>query len=122
MATILIVDDDPLVLAALGDLLESEGYAVLTASSGKTGLRLYREKAPDLVITDVLMPDMDGIETITEIRRLAPSQSILAISGGGRIGNLHFLKTARNLLDVQTIAKPIRREQFLKSVAGALAA
>ncbi len=122
IATILVVDDDPLVLAALQDLLESEGYAVLTASSGRTGLKLYQEETPDLVITDILMPEMDGIETINEIRGLAPAQPIIAISGGGRIENRNLLRSVGDLLDVLAIAKPIRREQFLKSVAGALAA
>ena len=122
MTTILVVDDDLLVLAALRDLLESEGYAVLTASSGRTGLKLYQERDPDLVVTDILMPEMDGIETINEIRGLAPTQSIIAISGGGRVENRNLLQSVGDLLNVPAIAKPIRREQFLKSVADALAA
>ena len=122
MTTILIIDDEPPVLVALRVLLEGEGYSVLTASSGRTGVKLCQDRGPDLVITDILMPEMDGIETINRIRGFKPSQPVLAISGGGRIENPRLLQSVGELLDVRAIAKPIRREQFLKSVAGALAA
>ena len=122
MTTILIIDDDPLVLVALRNLLEGEGYAVLTALSGRTGVKLCQNQAPDLVITDILMPEMDGIETINKIRGLNPTQPVLAISGGGRIENRKLLRSVGELLNVPAIDKPIRRKQFLKSVVRALAA
>lgn len=121
MPTILVVDDDALVLEALGDLLEHEGYTVLKASSGRSGVTLYRENDPDLVVSDILMPKMDGIEFIREIRRISPTQSILAISGGGRLENHGLLRTVQKLLDVATMTKPIRNREFLRSVTNALA-
>lgn len=120
MTTILLVDDDALVLTALRCLLESVGYSVSAASSGGAGLKLYREKAPDLAIVDILMPGMDGIETIRQIRRIRPAQPIIAMSGGGRLDNPTLLPSTARLLDVPAVAKPIRNTQFLDAVGSAL--
>ena len=66
---ILLIDDDEAIRLSVAFLLESNGFAVVTATNGREGLRRCDERSPDLVITDVMMPDMDGIETITALRR-----------------------------------------------------
>jgi len=76
------------------------------ASDGVRGLRMFRSEQPDLVITDIIMPEKEGIETIREIRGDCPDAKIIAISGGGRIGNMDFLKVAEKVGASEIIAKP----------------
>jgi len=82
-ACILVIEDDVQVRALLKKLLESEGYTVLEAENGNIGIRLYHENSVDVVITDLIMPEKEGIETIRELRKIAPQIKIIAISGGG---------------------------------------
>ena len=82
MAHILIVDDDTLVRQLLHMVLGQLGHDVIEAKSGREGLQLYRARPIDMVITDIQMPEMDGLEMIQEIRAGAPEAIILAMSGG----------------------------------------
>jgi len=116
MVRILIIDDDPQILNMLGQTLEREGHKVVDAPNGKEGLKLYRENPTDLVITDLIMPEKDGIETIMELRRDFPDVKIIAISGGGHIDAELYLSMARRLGVQRTFAKPIERAELLKSV------
>ncbi|MBC8440073.1 MAG: response regulator [Deltaproteobacteria bacterium] len=117
MARILIIDDEVQILNMLRQMLEGEGYEVIDAPDGKEGLRLYRENPTNLIITDLIMPEKEGIETIVELRRDFPDVKIIAISGGGRESPDNFLLNISGKLGAQrTFAKPVEREELLKAV------
>jgi len=116
MARILVIDDDVLVLDMLYESLTREGYDVLRASNGEEGLRLYRKEPVDLIITDLFMPEKEGIETIIELRQDFPDVKIIAISGGGRIGTKDYLQMAKIFGVRRTFAKPVAREQLLDAI------
>ncbi|MBT6500704.1 MAG: response regulator [Deltaproteobacteria bacterium] len=116
MGRILIVDDDVDVLDMLGQTLEREGYEVVSAANGKEGVRLYREDPVDLVITDIIMPEKEGIETIMELKRAFPDVKIIAISGGGLVDPEGYLSMAKQLGARYTFSKPVEREDLLKAV------
>jgi DNA-binding response OmpR family regulator len=81
MSKILIIDDDEDFRSMLCDLLTREGFAVIEAKDGKDGLRKFREKSPDLIITDIIMPEQDGTGVIIELNLLKSTTPIIAISG-----------------------------------------
>ena len=116
MARILVIDDDEQVLDMLYESLTREGYDVLKASNGEQGLRLYREKSVDLIITDIIMPEKEGIETIIELRQDFPNVKIIAISGGGRAGTKDYLQMAKIFGVQRTFTKPVAREQLLEAI------
>lgn len=116
MARILVIDDDEQVLDMLYESLTREGYDVLRASNGEQGLRLYREGHVDLIITDLIMPEKEGIETIIELRQDFPDVKIIAISGGGRTGTKDYLHMAKIFGVQRTFTKPVAREQLLDSI------
>ena len=97
-------------------MLERAGYKVMEASDGKEGVKLYRDKPCDLIITDIIMPEKEGIETIRELKRDFPDIKIIAMSGGGRIGAEDYLHMAKMLGVQRTFAKPIEREEFLGAI------
>ncbi len=112
MSKILVIDDDVVVRTAMVQFLEDLGYDVVSAEDGQRGMRLFRSEKPDLVITDIIMPEKEGIQTIAEIRRERPDAKVIAVSGGGRIGNTDFLKIARQLGATDVIAKPVDPDDF----------
>jgi len=116
MARILIIDDDAQLLAMLRQTLEREGYEVVEASDGKAGLKRYHENPTDLIITDLIMPEKEGIETITELRRAFPDVKIIAISGGGQVDPGQYLSIAKSFGVQYTFAKPVERNELLKAV------
>jgi two-component system, chemotaxis family, chemotaxis protein CheY len=122
MARILIIDDDRMVREALEALLSDAGYDVTLANEGKQGLETFAVLQPSLVITDILMPEKEGMETIQDLRRLAPTLPIIAISGGGRVGNMSFLKVAQQFGANRTFSKPFEPDEILDAVAELLAA
>ena len=117
MARIVIMDDDVQVLDMLSQTLEQEGYEVVEAANGKEGVRLYREDPADLIITDLIMPEKEGIETIVELKRDFPDVKIIAISGGGQLDPEEYLLMAKKLGAECTFAKPVKREELLKAVS-----
>jgi CheY-like chemotaxis protein len=119
MATILVIDDDTAVRRVLVRSLAAEGHEVLEAENGSSGLARFRERAPALVITDIVMPQTEGIETIREIRRAAPQVKILAISGSSFPSSGHYLDVAKKLGADATLMKPIRPAE-LRDVVAAL--
>lgn len=119
MATILVIDDDAAVRRVLVRSLAAEGHEVLEAENGSSGLARFRERAPELVITDIVMPQTEGIETIREIRRAAPQVKILAISGSSPPNSGHYLDVAKKLGADVTLMKPIRPAE-LRDVVAAL--
>lgn len=114
--SVLVIDDEEIIRNLLRDILEHEGYRVSEAVDGDKGIRQYQENPTDLVITDLIMPGKEGIETIRELRSLFPDVKIVAVSGGGRIGPDCYLKMAKGFGALRTLNKPIRREILLKTV------
>ncbi len=113
MALILVIDDDDalrrVILRTLG---AKKKHQVIEAANGVEGMKLVEEQKPDAVITDILMPQKEGIETIREIRERAPGCKIIAISGGGMSHNLMFLDVARAFGADAALAKPFRPNEL----------
>jgi CheY-like chemotaxis protein len=118
---ILVIDDDQLMCLALAKMLSAEGYIVTSAADGDEGLRLYRQNPFDVVITDMIMPDKEGIQIIRELRKLDPNIRIIAISGGGRGGATDYLKWAKLMGAKRCLTKPITREDLMGAVVEVLA-
>ncbi len=116
MARILVIDDDSAARDTIVQVLEDGGYQVTSAEDGRRGLASFRRDPPDLVITDIIMPEKEGIQTITEMRGERPDAKIIAISGGGRIGNTDFLRIARHLGAMDVIPKPFDPDDLLNRV------
>lgn len=116
MPTILLVDDDEEFRTILGESLRRAGYEVREAGDGHQGLKLYREQAADLIITDLIMPEKEGLEMIREVRRLRPDVKIIAISGGSRDGSADYLKIAKAFGARQVLAKPFTRDEMLNAI------
>ncbi|MDX9972836.1 MAG: response regulator [FCB group bacterium] len=116
MPRVLVVDDDAQIRRLFRMALEGEGYEVHEAGDGVAALSHFAEIRPELVITDVMMPEKDGLETILEIRRAAPQARILAVSGGGQLNVLTCLVMARNLGADAVLAKPVQVNALLDIV------
>jgi DNA-binding response OmpR family regulator len=116
LAKLLVVDDDEAVRVMLKTMLEMHSHAVTTAENGILALNCLRRQLPDVVILDIIMPEKEGFETIVEIRRDYPSLKIIAISGGGSIGAMNYLKLARTLGANRTIEKPVHMKELLTAI------
>lgn len=116
MARILAIDDEEHILNLLSLMLGGAGHEVVTARDGLDGLKRAQAEAFDLVITDIVMPKTEGIETIRALRRRTASLPILAISGGGRFGNLDMLQAARKLGATASLAKPFHQAELLDTI------
>jgi CheY-like chemotaxis protein len=117
MSRILLVDDDEDFRRMLCKVLEKAGHEVRDAANGKAALELYRQEPGDLIITDLVMPVKEGLESIREFRRLNPSVKIIAISGGGRMDPRLNLVIAQHFGARQTLAKPFSNQEILDAVA-----
>jgi DNA-binding NtrC family response regulator len=120
-ARILIIDDEEQIRAMLEQMLTREGYEVAVADNGKEGMRVCREQEIDLIITDIIMPEKDGIEMILELRHDFPQLKVIAISGGGRLGPDGYLEMAQKLGAHRTFFKPFNRKEILDAVQDLLA-
>jgi CheY-like chemotaxis protein len=120
MAKILVVDDEAIVRFTLKKVLQSAGHEVVEASTGLEGVASYKQSPCDLVITDLIMPDQDGVSTIKELKRDFPNVRIIASSGGGRTGNLDYLKLADLYGADATLSKPFSAADLLKTVQNVL--
>jgi CheY-like chemotaxis protein len=120
MSKILVLDDEPSILLMIKKMLEKAGYEVIIASNGKEGMRLFESEKPDMVITDIIMPEKEGLETIFELRRMHPDLKIIAISGGGRISPDGYLPGAKLLGANMVFQKPLVQKDFLAAVASLL--
>ena len=114
MATILIIDDEEPIRALLRTTLEAAGYEVTEAANGRIGLALYRHKPTDLVITDLLMPELNGLDMILELTRSFLDAKVIAISGGG--GEENVLDLAKLLGARRTFQKPFSIPRLLDAV------
>jgi two-component system, OmpR family, response regulator CpxR len=118
---ILVIDDNASVRKAITLMLESGGHSVVGAKDGSEGMRFFESQHPDLVIVDIIMPDKDGIEIIREMRSTRPATPIIAMTGGGRLVNLDFLKMARAFGAADALAKPIDPDDLIARVRTVLA-
>lgn len=117
MADILIIDDDPQMRRFLIRVLEGAGHTVHEANNGGEGLALFRRVHPLLVITDLVMPDTEGLETIRELRGEAPTTPIVAISGGSLPV---YLRAATAFGATAALAKPFVADELLSTVTDLL--
>jgi len=115
--TVLIVDDEPSILQSLNGILSDEGFEVLSADGGRSALEIIRETIPDIVLLDIWMPDIDGIETLKSIRELYPSLQVIMISGHGTI---ETAVKATKLGAYDFIEKPLSLEKVLLTIQNAL--
>lgn len=121
MARILIIDDQPAIRTALRAILEREGHAVTEAVDGHVALRHFAGDPTDLVITDVFMPNMDGIEFLTRVKGAFPEARIVVMSGGGSLSKEEVLADAGSLGALATLPKPFTSDELTHVVAQALA-
>ena len=120
--TILVVDDEADVVRMIALILEDAEYQVISANRGEDAIKHLASEAVDLVVTDIVMPDMEGIEFIRSVLQSHPALPIVAISGGGQSHNSDFLTFARGLGVKATLSKPFRREELLAAVGKILLA
>jgi DNA-binding NtrC family response regulator len=118
MKRILVIDDNDDVREELSDLFSDVGFGVSTARDGRDGLKQMAASHFDLVITDILMPDMEGLEFILAIKKAHPAIKIIAISGGGRYRNMSFLEMAKKFGADRAFEKPLPIKALLKDVVG----
>ncbi len=117
MARILIIDDDDSFRTMLREMLERAGHEVVTAVNGKEGILRYKESPTDLVITDILMPEKEGIETILELQADFPAIKFITVSGGLRLKAENLLQIAACFPGVKkTLSKPFKKEEMLSAV------
>ena len=126
MSKILVIDDEEDIRDALQIILEGAGHEVMVASDGNEGIELQRSEPADLIITDIIMPEKDGVNTIRKIRQEFPGIRIIAISGGGGIDLLTYrpeaistsayLSAAEQAGADRTFTKPFERMDIIQAV------
>ncbi len=118
MTTILLVDDEDLLREGVREILEMADYSVIEASDGLQALQLFAVSDVDLVITDVVMPNMDGVDFVTKLRETFPLVPILTISGGSRVVSARFGLDSALLSGANaSLTKPFNAKQLLETVA-----
>ena len=116
MARVLVVDDEELMREAVRFALEQDGHEVHEAENGQMGLNLFEEVQPDLVVTDLIMPQKEGIETIRVLRKRHPDAKILVLSGRGGIALNANLERARQVGADATLLKPCDFDELRDTV------
>ncbi len=115
--TILVIDDDPFFRGYLCELLSGRGYSIYQAENGEVGLDSFRENNPDLVLTDIIMPQKEGLEFIKDLKKEAPNARIIAMTGGGNYGLCHnYMQLANVLGAVETLIKPFKPKVLLDAI------
>ncbi|MFN0178985.1 MAG: response regulator [Gemmatimonadales bacterium] len=114
---ILLVDDDDLSRATIHQMLERAGHAVVSTANGGDAIGLFKTAPPEMVITDLIMPDTDGLELIQELRKLDGTVRIIAISGGGRVNANEYLTVARKFGAAGILAKPFSNQELRDAIA-----
>lgn len=122
MASILIIEDDESIRPLISAVLAKSGHSVREAVNGLEGVRLYREAPADLVITDIVMPDQEGLATIIELRRINPSVRIIAMSGGFAFDPKLYLHMASRFGADRVLSKPFQFGELVETVNAVLAA
>jgi CheY-like chemotaxis protein len=122
LATILLVDDDAALRALIEQMLTRAGHAVTTASDGAKALRLLETTSFDLVLTDLVMPDVEGLTVLRALRRTTSPPKVIAMSGGGRGSAPDYLEMATMLGAAATLAKPFTQKDLVETIARVLGA
>ncbi|MCK5068174.1 MAG: response regulator [Bacteroidales bacterium] len=122
MKRILIIDDDHHILLMIKKMLERAGFEIELASNGNEGLELFKRIQADLVITDIIMPEKEGLETIREMKRLRSDLKIIAMSGGGKISADNYLNTAKIFGASKVLEKPFSQKTMISTVTDLLGA
>ena len=123
MGRVLVIDDDPTIRSLVTGILESLGHSLVQAVDGRAGTAIFAKESFDLVVTDIVMPEQEGIETITAIRRVNRTVPILAISGSATVGGSgDYLRAAAALGASATLQKPFAPDDFVNAVEKLLAA
>ncbi len=117
MATVLVIDDEQEARELWRDLLAAEGHDVQTAETGNEGLEAALERAFDVIVTDILMPEKDGIETLMELRNEGVRSRVIAVSGGGVVVDTSFLDVASKLGANLTLTKPVDPSELCREVS-----
>ena len=120
MAKILVIDDDASIRTLFQRFLSIKGHRVDCACDGREGLRMIHSDPPDLVITDIMMPEADGLEVVMAIQNGGSRIPVIAISGGGHTLPVDFLPVARNFGAQRVLYKPVELEELLAAVAEAV--
>jgi DNA-binding response OmpR family regulator len=113
---VLVIEDDPALLHSLAALFEAYGVHFVTARDGREGLEIFRRISPAVVLTDIIMPEQDGIGVIMEMRRERPGVKIIAMSGSGRCGKSDFLTVAKKLGADSVIHKPFDIDELVETI------
>jgi len=121
LALILLVDDDPKMLRLLADVIELDGHQALMAEDGELALEYFEHQSPDLVITDILMPNKEGLEFISEIREMHPDLKIIAYSGGGAADPESYLEFASGMGADRVFSKPMPLASLRSEIKSLLA-
>ena len=116
MIRVLVIDDDPAIRRTIARMLAPPDYAVTLAEDGRVGVEHYRQRGCDVVITDMVMPVKEGIETILELRTIAPTLPILAISVGEESGIADLLKLSHRLGATEILSKPFTVSQLRAAI------
>jgi DNA-binding response OmpR family regulator len=111
---VLIIDDDPALLRLMSMAFKAEGFSTVEADNGRKGIRMAGAHRPDLVVTDIVMPDIEGIGAIRAIKSSARPPKVIAISGGGRSRGADYLCWAKHLGADEVLAKPFRMSELMK--------
>jgi len=122
VARILIIDDEELFRQMLKQMLEQAGHEVMEAADGNQGLALFHEHPADLVITDMFMPEKDGISTIHDLKEEFPDLKLIAVTGGGnRRRGFEYLEFAGKIGADRAMSKPFERKEILTAIEELLA-
>jgi len=116
MTSILIIEDDDKFREMLSLMLESAGYIIQEAPNGEKGLKLFKKNPTDIVITDIFMPEIEGLEVIQTIRQDNPNTKIISISGGGRGGDFMYLEQTLEFGANKCLTKPFLEDELLTAV------
>jgi len=116
MARILVIDDEELARFTMREILEAAGHTVDEAEDGDVGISKFEANPTDVIVTDIIMPKKEGVQTIIELKRDHPEVKIIAVSGGGRTRNMDFLKLAEEFGADKILAKPFADDDLLAAV------
>jgi DNA-binding response OmpR family regulator len=119
---VLVIDDDDRMRRVIGKILRLGGHQVVAAADGVAGMRTFRDERPDVVLTDIIMPEQEGLGTIMMLLRENPKVKVIAVSGGGQVGNVDLLEAARTLGAHDAIAKPFKPRELLSRIRQVIAA
>ncbi len=116
MTKILVIDDDDFIRGILCNALKKSNFEVIEATNGNEGVEKALSQTPDVVVTDILMPDKEGIETIMEIKEANQDIKIIAMSGGGAIKNMSFLDMAKKVGAQHVLSKPFKPNDLFTAI------